>query len=598
MGRTKLYQVTDVDAEQKKINILRIIFSLIFLYREFFVVYAGHYYYNLFLFDLIGIVYLVLGVFLAIGFFTPVVSVIIIIVCNVLDYKFGTATLGTNIFRFMLIGMLFLNTGTKYSIDNYILNKFPNSFLASAVRKIYTIIGYPNAEQIRLVYFLLFLTYAFISFSAMLFHSSDPMWMKGETVHAMLTSSYLCTYYDFFRAIERDYPLILEFISVLAGIGQSLFQLLMIPLIFLRIGRLFVVIWGLMFFVLSFFLLQLSYLPHLEFVLWAMIFINPVQKNEIQILFDDYCNLCRRTVDFFSNTDFGNNIIFKPLSKNKEILNKYSLDFIKVQNDIHGIYNDKIFIGFDLYYLIIKKNILLWIFFPFFYIGRITGIGKIIYQFIESNRIKYFGKCDVSFVDKIRMSSKLDLEHSARMSIKYYSVVWILLLLTFVLKFPIINVYTESLKPLFRYIYYIGIDSPNVFNHIDITMGDTWYLMYKTSKDSHNPKLVPINGYNGERLEYHKSDVLYFGNSLRYRRGIIDTTILKFHDDEGYGFYLLSKIAIYDYRLTENSSTKKYYFDVFENNGAKMDIDVTKKYIPKKIYSDTFYIYGGRIIYH
>ena len=63
-----------------------------------------------------------------------------------------------------------------------------------------------------------------------------------------------------------------------------------------------------------------------------------------------------------------------------------------------------------------------------------------------------------------------------------------------------------------------GLESPNVFNRTDLSMSEHWPILYRYS-DSGEPELVPFNGPDGERLAYHRYDELYFGNSVRWRRG-------------------------------------------------------------------------------
>jgi len=111
-----------------------------------------------------------------------------------------------------------------------------------------------------------------VSFGAFLYHVTDPHWIKGYTVHALLVNTYLCKYSDFFREIENISPLIMKWNSYIGLIGQSIFQLFMIFLLFFRWGKIFVQYWGWIFFILSLIFIQLSYLPHMEIALWIAIF--------------------------------------------------------------------------------------------------------------------------------------------------------------------------------------------------------------------------------------------------------------------------------------------------------------------------------------
>ncbi len=68
-------------------------------------------------------------------------------------------------------------------------------------------------------------------------------------------------------------------------------------------------------------------------------------------------------------------------------------------------------------------------------------------------------------------------------------------------------------------LYYAGLVAPNVFNTIDLTMGERWTVL--TRIDGTRATMVPFDGLDGERLAYLRSDLLYFANSLLWRREMI-----------------------------------------------------------------------------
>jgi hypothetical protein len=94
---------------------------------------------------------------------------------------------------------------------------------------------------------------------------------------------------------------------------------------------------------------------------------------------------------------------------------------------------------------------------------------------------------------------------------------------------------------------YTGLVAPNVFNRQDLSMGDRWPVIERREGDRW--RLIPFNGTAGERLSYHEGDLLYFGNSLRWRRGMITVTDLEaYHRPGGDGYDYARRIALYDYR--------------------------------------------------
>ena len=56
-----------------------------------------------------------------------------------------------------------------------------------------------------------------------------------------------------------------------------------------------------------------------------------------------------------------------------------------------------------------------------------------------------------------------------------------------------------------------------VFNWDDINMTFNYFTI-KGIDEKSNIKLLPYQNEQGQRLEWHKSDRVYFGNSLKYRR--------------------------------------------------------------------------------
>ena len=82
-------------------------------------------------------------------------------------------------------------------------------------------------------------------------------------------------------------------------------------------------------------------------------------KERINILYDDFCNLCKRAVKFFKVINFNNAIVFMPLSKNIEFVEKNRITQENLRNEMHGIYNKQVIIGYQLYTTLCWKNPLL-----------------------------------------------------------------------------------------------------------------------------------------------------------------------------------------------------------------------------------------------
>jgi hypothetical protein len=313
----------------------------------------------------------------------------------------------------------------------------------------------PSAAEFRAVYLILFLAYAGWSFQAVLYHLHDPYWVQGRTTEVMFINSYLSEFYGVFRLWERASPGTLRALSICVGAAQTLFQLAMIPLIFTRWGAAYVRIWGWVFILGSLLDLQLTLLPFVETVLWAMIFLSPRWF------------LTRRPVAVAADTNPGNGsgLRFAP-------------------------------IGYTAGYLVLSL---------LFFANAILG-------------------------------------STVHVSLPR----WIA-------------------NPI---LFYAGLVAPNVFNTQDLTMGDHWAVLTRTDGDRSH--LVPFEGFEGERLEYLRSDLLYFGNSLRWRREMIGLKDLAaYHRPDAPGYKYAYRVALYDHRRRGSVAAETYNVRVFRNYAAE-----------------------------
>lgn len=218
--------------------------------------------------DIVALFCLALVAF-ACGFSSTFSSISLIIMVRKMDKVFHTDTLGTTIL-ISLIAVLFLaDCGRAYSLDNLLRRRFG---APGILRYVWGDTRRSSRLEIHLAYHLGIFIYALISFCALFLHLQDPDWVGGLTVKSLLTNSYLCRGYPWFRWFEAHFPMMLLAISAVTGIMQSIFQFLMLPMIFTKWGMNFVKYYGLFFSLASLFLINLSFLPHVELLLWLLIF--------------------------------------------------------------------------------------------------------------------------------------------------------------------------------------------------------------------------------------------------------------------------------------------------------------------------------------
>lgn len=579
-----------VENELKKVSILRVLTGFIVFFR-FYEIFASH----LLIYGFSGISIILLITLLAIllfiiGCITPIINLFLIIVLPILDSILSTKTLGTTILINLLVVLLLTNSGRYFSIDNLLLKK--NNFFSKLLLKTHTFIGVPSSLGIRRAYFLGFILYAISSLFALLLHIQDPYWIEGVTIKSMLSNSFLCKYAFAFRYLEFLFPKLFDIISVIGVVLQSIFQILMIPLVFFKAGKKYVKIWGFIFFTISLFFLSLSYLPHLELILWILIFC-PLQSSirKIRILYDDKCNLCKKSISFLRWSNINDIYDFLPISKNADIYERYSLTETEVKTYMAGFYGEQLLKGYDLYMVIVKKNPLFFFLYPLFWLGKITGIGAYLYKLVAQNRYRFLGTCEVPFNNEFKSENHIltvNIKNETYFIKFIYSFYFICIFLFIVVnnsKYHRIFGYQDQVV-LFKksYILFcknIGIEAPQVFNNVDLSMGDNFMTIKKLKNNKW--ELIPYTGVNGERLNYlnfdillftnHNSDLLYFGNSLVYRRKLISkvNNIEEFHNN-GYGKDQIDFMVKYDYIKAKEVGNVKYKVEVFTSQSSKVKL--------------------------
>ncbi len=462
IARSAFPKVIDVAANESKVNAGRIAVGAIMFYRTALIVAATYYYHPTDVFEaqisakfLLGCGMLFLLFLYTTGFCTPLIGLILIAAYPYFDARLLTGTLGTNVASMCLITLLLLNAGQRYSIDANILRR--SDPIASAWRSMYRVVGSPDAEQATRIYFLAFMAYAVISFSALFYHLNDEFWRQGRTVGIMLTDAYLSRFYETFRAGEVAAPSLYRLFSALCVAGQSFFQATMFPLMFFRWGRRFVVAWGLVFFIISLVCLQLSYLPYLELVLWLLIFASKRQQPAADPA--QYPAQRPSTVTAYTAT---------------------------------------IAMAFTVF-------LLTW-----FAPGGRVWSG---HAWDQPQRVLAWG----------------------------------------------------------------GLDAPQVFNEADLRMGERWPLIDRIDAAGIRER-VPFNGVDGQRLTYHRNDLLYFGNSLRWRRRMIGSDPQRYNEPGNTGYEQLREVCAYDYARSGLIGPVRYDIQIFENQSARWDLPPEQRY--------------------
>lgn len=166
--------------------------------------------------------------------------------------------------------LLFLGAGRFWGVDGPITRRFPGYD-----RTLYFLSPYLTVRRLALIRCLALLLYASVTFTGGMYHISDPLWSRGLTLPFALMTPNVSAHPDLFTTIWQAQPGLFSVASIAILFVQTIWEIFMFPLMFFRLGRLFVALHGVGFFVFSGILMFLGYVPTLELCLWALIFAYP-----------------------------------------------------------------------------------------------------------------------------------------------------------------------------------------------------------------------------------------------------------------------------------------------------------------------------------
>lgn len=576
-------------SEIMRLELLRIVSGLILCHRTFYVLLYLPREVTTGLEWAVALLVMACAIAFTLGLLTPLAGFILLIGMQPFDDFLGIGTLGTDVLNMILVALLFAPVGTALSLDS--IARGNTGLLARVVAWFDDRFGVPTLERISVARILALTSYGMLCVYSALYHFKDPAWIEGYANVLLLSSSYLSRHYDVFRAAFLEHPFSLR-LAELSIYGMMIWELLLLPLVFLhRITRAIVVVWGLLFFLVSTFLLHLGWLSYYEFVLWAILFwqgwwLNSRGESTIELLYDDRCNLCDRTVRTLVRLDLFQVISYRPLSKNRELMNRHGIDTGSALQDLYGIdaSTGKLYKGYDLYTTLCARLLLLVPAWPIFMLGRLLRIGPAIYQWIARRRIQLFGVCELPAPLALRDFRSFDRRAvgetpNGRRMLAAFVFTYCVFLVVYVLRLPhvedvwplnkIDRVTTRVLKEAYET---VGLAPINVFNKQDLRMSEVFFVMERLEKPG-KWAMVPFTGLMGERLAWHESDRLYFGNSLRYRRGSADEMCftprqaryireLVLTDREWNGVAASSyRIRYYRQPLPDTDQIRKYVFE-------------------------------------
>ncbi|UIK07967.1 thiol-disulfide oxidoreductase DCC family protein [Neorhizobium galegae] len=526
------------EQEAPKFALIRIAFGLFMIERAFWILaYLGPSDWGQPTVWLTAMTGLLCGVLVTFGLFTQYALVYLIVFqWQMGDRLLSTYTLANYIAAMLSVLLIFANAGANFSLDRLLMKS--GTFAGRAISAFYYDNGLPSESGLQLAKLMTLACYWCVCLYSLSIHLAEPAWMSGSAGPMLLTNNFMSRYSTEFSWLlsQGPIPVFLARVSLWAMLP---WYLLLLPFVLLGgVFRKYVIVWGLLFFGLSLFVLQLGWLAQFEFLFlaalfWTKTFISGA--NRLQVAYDDRCNLCDRTVTFVKAVDLFRRVHLKPLSKNIPWLLEVGIDPDDAQKDLYAVdaSNGKAVKGYEFYVLLSKHVFLLLPLHPALVIGRYLG-GPAVYRFVAERRTRMFGVCQIptpkpeyTLLQTGQMVHK-DVVPGDPISTVFCHVM--ILLTCYVISLPLPYVVKNPPKVLSKIqrsvatptnaagIY--GVGPINVFNSTDLRMAENWFTLSKKTKDGLE-QLLPIFSEDGKRLAAHRSDRVYFGHTVAFRRGVI-----------------------------------------------------------------------------
>src|SRR5690606_11144929 len=235
--------------------------------------------------------------------------------------------------------------------------------------------------------------------------------------------------------------------------------------------------------------------------------------------YDDKCNLCDKTVQVISHLDIFNRIALMPVSQHERQLETYNIGKEAALVDLYGVdeHKGEVRSGYALYLWLAQRMVLLWPLLPLLLAGRLFGIGAFLYRNIAKRRVALFGICQLARPKASYHPRAGDNQEPGTIFLSIFSHVLLLGIIYLVcLLAPDLRISGNRNTAVDAAAFY-GIAPIDVFNKTDLKMAENWCSITNFELNEQ----LPIFTKTGTRLGYHNSDRVYFGHTLRFRRGEI-----------------------------------------------------------------------------
>jgi hypothetical protein len=178
------------------------------------------------------------------------------------------SSLGSYVAVLSLWGLILLGAGRAHSADAALQKHLS----WTGVRRLYAFAIDWSPRSVASVRLSLLIGYWGLCLNAMGHHLLDSHWTRGSTVWLLYLSPYWSDHYRFAQLLQERWPLVFQVSCTTMLLVQSLWEMLLVPLLSKESGRRFCGAFGWMFFLVSLTTVNLGYLPYFESILWLLLF--------------------------------------------------------------------------------------------------------------------------------------------------------------------------------------------------------------------------------------------------------------------------------------------------------------------------------------
>lgn len=245
------------------------------------------------------------------------------------------------------------------------------------------------ALSLRFIWILIGLCYFFPGFWKL--WNSGTSWILGNNLRDHMYLDWIG--FDYWLPVLRidQWPLVCR----LSGAGVILFELGFLCFIIFPRWRYFAFCAGLLFHSMTTLLMNISFyalqICYASFLKWDVIFKwcgKKIFLEEMIVLYDGSCSFCRRAIALLQVFDVLGRLKFLDLhnASSQTLRDSLRLSNDELMIDMHAVIGIKVVKGFTAYRNITSRIPLLWVIYPFLFLGFVQSIGNNIYRNVADHR--------------------------------------------------------------------------------------------------------------------------------------------------------------------------------------------------------------------